>query len=69
MKKRQSTIYKTPTFNERTARVPPRVNAAWLIQALRDNALAWERGEFLPWDGAGLDRRAAAQLLYWSGRK
>lgn len=55
--------YRCPkTFHELGASVPRLVNARWLIQALRDNARAIDRGAFLPWRPEELDRRAAGVL-------
>lgn len=54
--------YRTPTFNEMTARVPRVVNAAWLVKALRENASASNAGQVLPWRDEELLRRAATTI-------
>jgi hypothetical protein len=55
--------YRRPTrFEELGSPVPRLVDARWLMRALRDNARATVKGDFLPWEPAGLLRRAATVI-------
>lgn len=55
-------VYRRPTRDESTARVPRLVNAAWLVMALRDNARFTAAEDVLPWHDGDLYRRAATQI-------